>query len=176
MKRRDRAITYLLDTTRKFPTGVNFALSIGALFCGGVCGALFAGHPSKPNMLRNTAVLAAAPVRLIDGGVTNRDSMISNSPPPYVSVASVKEHRKHLIPSTAYGPDRTVTFSAKRFRKGGTTGTPPAWMACAKVDVWLPSSNIDMAPTMNDPNATVRFRILPPNNVFECGVWTYHYD
>jgi len=61
MKRRDRAITYSLDTTRKFPPGVNFALSIGALFCGGVGGALFAGHPINPNAFKKTTVLAARP-------------------------------------------------------------------------------------------------------------------
>jgi hypothetical protein len=51
--------------------------------------------------------------------------------------------------------------------------------ACAKVDVWFPESmrNVQQAPTMNDPNATVTFDITPPlrQTNEECSVWVYHY-
>jgi hypothetical protein len=186
MKRRDRVINYLLETSRKSPLGTNLALSIGALFCGGVCGALFAGHPNNPNMLRNTAVFDAAPVSCIDGGLTNCDSTIENSPPPYNNIVRSKTHRRQRTPATRNESSVKWEPSTEIFLNGGTVGVPSMFMAkpggakpwgdCANVEVWFPSKNIDMAPTMNDPNATVTFRISPPNNVFECGVWTYHYD
>jgi hypothetical protein len=181
MKRRDRVINYLLETSRKSPLGANLALSIGALFCGGLCGALFAGHPNNPNMFKNTAVLDAAPVSCIEGGPTNCGSKIENSPPPYNNVVRSKTHRRQRTPSTRYEASIKWEPSTEIFLNGGTVGVPSLftakpWDGCANVEVWFPSKYIDMAPTMNDPNATVTFRISPPNNLFECGVWTYHYE
>jgi hypothetical protein len=43
------------------------------------------------------------------------------------------------------------------------------------VDVWLPNSKTDSAPTINDPNATVTVRIAPSNDSEKCSTWHYHY-
>jgi hypothetical protein len=48
--------------------------------------------------------------------------------------------------------------------------------ACAHVDVWFPSKNIQQAPTMNDPNAKVILDITPPSSGMagNCSMWKYH--
>jgi hypothetical protein len=184
MTYRDRAIVrYFLETIWKSPLGVYLACSIGAGLTLGLLGALFAGHPSKPNKLKNVAVFSAAPISFIDVVPENRGFKIANSPPPYSKVALLKLHRRHKIPSTRCVKPSIPTSSILLPRNGGTTGTPPVIVtapgglfgSCAKVEVWFPTSDMEIAPTMKDPNAMVIFRISPPTELSGCGAWTYHY-
>jgi hypothetical protein len=74
---------------------------------------------------------------------------------------------------------------------GGTTGTAPTFItipcgptvedglvdSCANVEVWFPSRNMLMAPSRNDPNASVTFVITSPSgNDGNCGIRKYHYS
>src|SRR5215813_15191745 len=110
-------------------------------------------------------------------------SSIEYAPPPYEMVTFDSLHLWHTKPSTLNFVPFNETASNTRFG-GGTTGTNPELLlkdnsccggaCCANVEVWFPSSNMQTAPSMNDPRARATFDIMPPRSD-RCGEWMFHY-
>jgi hypothetical protein len=133
--------------------------------------------------LKNATVFAAAPVKFTRTGPENLNRVNVNAPPPYSRTELVKSQSVQLLPSTIRVKPLTPIFS-KFLVMGGTTGTPMPTTrrgglggSCARVDVWMPESmkNIQQAPTINDPNASVALLITPPSDgLSNCAEWTYH--
>jgi hypothetical protein len=173
----------------KFPLrgAVRLAVLIIGVFgsiVGGWLGRV-AGQPINPNAPRNWTVLAAAPTKL---KFTLPEIVAFSSlyaPPPYSKVTLLNLQFTHSVPSSAWviplnpPPLNTLPLS------GGTVGMAPSiftatgfWAktGCRKVEVWgLSKKYMQMAPSKNDPNAIVSFRITPPSSgkAGDCTVWKY---
>ncbi len=162
-------------------------LAAAAVLCSGVRGSGCCGRAPlwiAWTSLKNTNVFAAAPLRVRRVVPENEQLTKLYVPPPYSNVASLNMQSRHSMPSSCWVSDFNRTRS-KRAKSDGTTGmaagsATPAWAKakCATVDVWLPESmrNIEKAPALNDPNASITLDITPaPHNGAGCAVWRYHY-
>jgi hypothetical protein len=164
----------------------SLAVIVGGIMAAGALGSCFAGQPSNPNVLRNPAVFNAAPLSSIRTGGVIVVLRKTYPPPPYCKVTFDSAHPSQETPSTRYLMLDNFAPLTTRLPSGGTTGSAPsicinvrvgadvAGDCCANVEVWFPTSNTDMAPSVNDPNASVTFDISPPENG-ECGKWKWHY-
>lgn len=204
-RRRDRTKIYFPEyALAKFPVTSVFRLALwmtGVLgLVGGGAGAA-SGQSPYPNMFQKASVLAAAPTSSTCVFPPNLARTSWNAPPPYRMWELMNISPVERIPSSSYNTPPSMLFSLNTRDKGGTTGTyglvpagatgdgddvdfagdswAKATSGCTKVEMWFPFPKSDMqtAPTMNDPNATITVRITPPSsgNAGNCVVRKNHY-
>lgn len=165
---------------------------LGLIGSAGIIG-VFAWQGNRLNAWRNPIVFKAGP--------TNCKLMFppillagrAYAPPPYFKVTLSNSQLKHSRPSKSIGmlayrepsslfPDNGGMIGTNGLRWAGAGaawgGADFVWAkaGCRTVDVWFPKKNMQSAPNMNDPNATVTIRITPPSDRnSSCTNWRTHY-
>jgi hypothetical protein len=148
------------------------------------------GAGSIPVTRISSTVFAAAPVKMTGTPLGIMAVGNRKAPPPYVKTRGlILQSPSHEKPSSCCTLPPIVSPLPK-YCNGGTTGIAAGmeivdggsvgggcWAACTRVDVWMPESSKDMqqAPTINDPKASVIFLITPPSEGnSNCAEWAYH--
>jgi hypothetical protein len=156
------------------------------LVAGGVFGA--AAQPIIPRLFSSANVLPAAPMNWRFVSPSNVELRSKYAPPPYRIVTlrnmlsyTMNPSRSIVWPAIMLPPSSFATVT------GGTIGThrltrgEAVWAKaksdCRKVEIWFPNKDMQTAPTMNDPTASVTVRITPPSSggAGNSTVWKKHY-